>query len=139
MGRFQKGISGNPNGKPKGARHYSSLLAEQLLTCEIEEICKAVLKEAKVGNMQAVKIILDRVLPPRKDRPIEIDLPKMDASVDLTSAIGCVVNAVGAGQISPSEGEALARIIEVYAKTLELVEFEQRLAVLEKRIICNHV
>lgn len=131
-GQFPKGKSGNPSGKPKGARHKSSLLAEKLFADEIQDICKGVIDEAKAGNMQAAKIVLDRLLPPRKDNPIYIDLPKMESASDLLRAIGCITDAVGSGQISPSEGEALARIIDIQTKALEMAEFERRLAVLEE-------
>lgn len=131
-GQFTKGRSGNPKGKPKGARHRSSLIAEQLFADEIQDICKTVIEEAKAGNMQAARIILDRLLPPRKDNPIQIDLPKMESSSDILKAVGCITHAVGIGQISPSEGEAFARIVDIHTKALELVEFEQRLIALEK-------
>lgn len=70
-------------------------------------------------------------MPPKKDIPIQIDLPRMGSSADLAKTTACVVNAVGCGQVSPSEGEAIARILDVHAKTLELKEFEQRLSALE--------
>ena len=57
---------------------------------------------------------------------------EMENSSDLLKAIGCITNAVGSGQISPSEGEALARSIDFHTKALELAEFEQRLIALEK-------
>ena len=132
-GRFQKGKSGNPNGKPKGARNQSTLLAERLLGEEIEGVCQSVIIEATAGNMQAARIILDRLLPPRKDSPIKLDLPKIESSAELLKAIGCVTDAVGSGQITPSEGEALSRIIDIHSRALELTEFEQRLTVLEQR------
>jgi hypothetical protein len=130
-GQFPKGKSGNPRGKPKGTRNRSTLIAEQLFANEVEDICKTVIQEAKAGDMQAAKMILDRLLPPRKDNPIQIDLPKMENSSDLLKAVECITNAVGSGQISPCEGETLARIIDVHTKALELTEFEKRLAALE--------
>lgn len=63
--------------------------------------------------------------------PIQIDLPKIESSSDVVRAVGCIINAVGIGQISPSEGEALARIVDIHTKALELNEFERRLAALE--------
>lgn len=132
-GQFLKGKSGNPNGKPKGARHKSSLLAEKLFSDEIQDICKGVIGEAKAGNMQAAKIVLDRLLPPRKDRFIEIDLPKIENCSDVLMAVGRIADAVGTGQISPSEGEALARIVDIQTRALELNEHEQRLTALERR------
>jgi hypothetical protein len=131
-GQFPKGKSGNPRGKPKGARHRSSLIAEQLFASEIQDICKTVIEEAKAGDMQAARIILDRLLPPRKDNLIQIDLPRIENSSDILKAVGCITNAVGTGQISPSEGEALARIVDIHTKALELNEFEKRLAALEE-------
>lgn len=132
-GRFLKGHSGNPAGKPRGAKNQSSLVAERLFADEIQEICGSVIAQAKAGNMQAAKIILDRLLPPIKDKPIRIDLPKITSSNDLVRAIECITFAVGSGQISPLEGEAIARIIDIHIKTLELNEFEKRLSNLEKR------
>ena len=132
-GRFQKGVSGNPSGKPKGIRHRSTLLAERLFGDEIRDICVSVIAEAKKGDMQAAKIILDRILPPRRDRLVAIDLPQIEKGVDLVQVMRHIVNAVSSGQISPSEGEALARILDIHAKTLELIELEQRVVALEKK------
>lgn len=132
-GRFRKGKSGNPSGRPQGTRNNATVLAERLLEDQTREICAAVVAEARTGNMQAAKIVLDRILPTKKDRPIRIDLPEMNSSTDLANSMSCVINAVGSGQISPSEGEAIARIIDIHAKTLELNEFEQRLSALERK------
>lgn len=132
-GKFHKGQSGNPAGKPRGAKNRSSLVAERLFADEIQEICGSVIAQAKAGNMQAAKIILDRVLPPMKDKPVQIDLPKMTSSDDLIKAVECIASAVGSGQISPLEGESIARIIDIHIKALELNEVEKRLSNLEKR------
>ena len=132
-GRFNKGQSGNPAGKPRGARNRSSLVAERLFANEIQEICGSIIAQAKAGNMQAAKIILDRVLPPIKDKPVQIDLPKMTSSNDLAKAVECIAFAVGSGQISPLEGEFIARIVDIHIRALELNEIEKRLSNLEKR------
>jgi uncharacterized protein DUF5681 len=132
-GRFHKGQSGNPKGKPRGAKNRSSIVAERLFADEIQEICGSVIPQAKAGNMQAAKIILDRVLPPMKDKPVQIDLPKMTSSDDLVKVVECIAYAVGSGQISPLEGESIARIVDIHIKALELNEIEKRLSNLEKR------
>lgn len=132
-GRFHKGQSGNPKGKPQGVRNRNSIVAERLFADEIQEICGSVIAQAKAGNMQAAKIILDRVLPPIKDKPFLIDLPKMTNGSDLLKAMECITFAVGSGQISPLEGESIARIVDTHIKALELNEIEKRLSSLEKR------
>ena len=40
-GRFQKGQSGNPQGKPKGARNATTILAQNLLDGEAEALVKS--------------------------------------------------------------------------------------------------
>jgi hypothetical protein len=105
--QFPKGHSGNPNGRPKGTRNKSMMLAQLLLERDLEEICNRVIEEAKAGNMQAVKMILDRILPQKKDSPIAIDLPQIKTASDILQAINCISTAVGQGEFSPSEGETL--------------------------------
>jgi Family of unknown function (DUF5681) len=130
-GRFKKGKSGNPRGKPKGAKHRASLLAEKLFENDIEMVCNQVISQAREGNLQAAKIILDRLLPPRKDRLINIELPLINDSSDALKALKKICFAVGNGEISPLEGEALSKIIEIQAKSIELYDFEKRLQAIE--------
>jgi Family of unknown function (DUF5681) len=129
--QFKRGQSGNPKGKPKGARNKSTLAAEKLLEGSLDKICQRIEEEALNGNMQAAKMILDRVLPCRKDRVIQIDLPQIKTHEDVLSVIGCIVDAVGNGEISPSEGESLSRTIDLYSKTLEVHHLEVRLRAIE--------
>lgn len=134
QGKFQKGRSGNPLGRPKGIRNRATLLVEALFEDEIEGICRKVIEEAKQGNVQAIKIVLDRILPVKKEALLFIDLPPViKTGSDILEAISRVVEAVCHGKISPSEGETLTRIIERQAKAIELNEFEQRLKTLEDR------
>lgn len=130
-GRFKKGASGNPRGKPKGAKHKASLLAEKLFENDIEMVCNQVISQAKEGNLQAAKIILDRLLPPRKDRLINIKLPFINDSSDALEAVRMICFAVGNGEITPLEGEALSKIIEIQNKSIELYDFEKRLQAVE--------
>jgi hypothetical protein len=129
--QFKKGQSGNPKGKPKGARNKSTLEAERLLEGSLDRICKRIEEEALSGNMQAAKMILDRFLPARKDKVIKIDLPEVRTCEDILKAVGDIVNAVGNGEISPSEGESLSRTLEMYSKAIETHQFEVRLRELE--------
>lgn len=131
--KFQKGQSGNPNGRPLGARNKATLMAEQLFSMDVQEICESIITHAKLGNMQAAKIILDRLLPPIKHASIKINLPKIKKPSDILTTIGKITEHVAAGEISPSDGEALARIIDIQAKAYELYEFERRLTALEEK------
>jgi hypothetical protein len=85
--RFSKGRSGNPNGRPKGTRNKkSAILAQLFLERDLEETCNRVVEETKAGSMQAAKMILDRILPPKKDSPITIDIPEIKTASDILQA-----------------------------------------------------
>jgi hypothetical protein len=132
--KFKRGQSGNPKGKPRGARNKSTLAAEKLLEGSLDRICQRIEEEALNGNMQAAKMILDRFLPVRKDRSIKIDFPQINSLEDVLNAIGSIVNAVGSGEISPSEGESLSRTLDMYSKAFETHQLEFRLREIEASI-----
>lgn len=136
-GRFKKGKSGNPSGKPKGARHKASMMAEMLFENEITAVCQQVIDQAREGSMQAARIILDRLLPPKKDRPINIKLPLIQNVADALEASRLICHAVGNGEITPLEGESLSKIVEIQAKNIELFEFQVRLDAIEQRMSQN--
>ena len=83
---FPKGKSGNPRGKPKGARHKTTLLAEKLMQDDAENIVNAVLTAARDGDMTAARIVLDRILPARRDNPVNFALPKIKRPADAVAA-----------------------------------------------------
>lgn len=74
-----------------------------------------------------------RLLPARKDAPVNIELPEIKTSNDVLKAIGCVTRAIATGGITPSEGEALARVLNINANAIELYEFECMLYQLEQQ------
>ena len=84
--RFKPGQSGNPKGKTLGTRHRVTVLAEQLLADDVESVVAKVVKAAKAGNMTAARLILDRILPPRRGRTVAIPLP------DVRTPLGSVPN-----------------------------------------------
>ena len=74
-GQFPRGKSGNPSGKPKGARHRTTLAVEKLLEGEAEQIGRKAVELAKSGDTVALRLCLERIAPVRKGRPIAIALP----------------------------------------------------------------
>jgi hypothetical protein len=100
---------------------------------DTENIVNAVLNAAKSGDMTAARIVLDRLCPVRRDNPVSFSLPKIESAADATKATGAILEAIAAGDVTPSEGEVVGRLIETHLKALECSEFEARLAALERR------
>jgi hypothetical protein len=86
------------------------------------------------GDPTALRLCLSRLLPIKRERAISLDLPTLKGSQDTLSAIGTVLEAVGEGQITPSEGQAVASLLETHRRAFEIVELENRLDALEARV-----
>jgi hypothetical protein len=131
--QFKKGQSGNPAGKPKGARHKTTLLAEKLMQADAEAIVKAVLDSAKGGDMTAARIVLDRIAPARRDNPVAFELPKIESAADAVTAQTAILSAVANGEITPGEAAEVSKLIDGFVKAIELTEIDERLKRLEGR------
>jgi hypothetical protein len=68
-GRFVKGQSGNPRGRPKGARNTTTVALETLLDGQAQALTQKAIDLALAGDITALRLCLDRILPVRKDRP----------------------------------------------------------------------
>ena len=129
--QFKPGQSGNPSGRPKGARNKSTVAAEALLDGESEALTRRCIDLAMEGDSTALRLCLSRILPVKRENPISLDMPALKDSQDSLRAIGTVLEAVGAGTITPSEGQAVASLLETHRRTFEIEELERRLEVLE--------
>jgi hypothetical protein len=117
---FRPGQSGNPGGRPKGARNRSTVAAEALLVGEAEALTRKAIELAKAGDTTALRLCLERVVPPRKDRPISLELPVINSADDANRAMRVVLAAVGEGRITLSEATNLAALIEVSRSSIPL-------------------
>jgi hypothetical protein len=125
--RFQKGESGNPAGKPKGARHKTTLMAERLVQDDVEKIVSAVLTAARNGDMMAAKIILDRIAPVSRRQCVSFDLPKIESLDDEVAARAAVLGAVANGDLTPGEAVVISELIDELGRRFRKAEFGNRL------------
>lgn len=132
-GPFRKGVSGNPAGRPRGARNRATMAAEALLDGEAERLTRACITAALGGDITALRLCLERLIPARRDRPVPFALSPMSSAADACVAIGEIVEAVAAGDLTPSEATAMAGLVDVYVRALETRDLEVRVQTLEQR------
>ena len=126
-GRFAKG---NP-GQPKGSRHRATLAAEALLDGEAESLTRTAIDAAHAGSDVALRLCLERIIPPRKVRPIKFELPPLKTAADGPVAIAAIADAAAAGDLTTDEADGFVRMVEAFVKTFEVSDMEARLRRLE--------
>lgn len=130
---WKPGQSGNPAGRKEGSRHRAYVALEAIGQDAAEGILRAVIREAKAGDMRAAEIILARIWPPPRGRRVRLALPPINSAADLVQALGQVIAAAAAGEITPDEANTIAALMETTRRAIELGEIEDRLKALETK------
>ena len=129
---FQKGQSGNPEGRPNGSRNATTLALETLLDGQAQTLTQKAIDVALTGDIPALRLCLDRILPPRKDRPVTFALAPIDSAQDAAGTVSAVLAAVAAGEMTPVDAGEISKLIETYVKVFETAELAERLERLER-------
>lgn len=130
--RFRKGQSGNPDGRPVGSRHKATIAAETLLDGEAEALTRKAVDMALAGDATAMRLCMERLLPPRRDRPLAFTLPPLKTTADLAPAIAAITSAVADGQVTLPEAADLSRMVASFGEAIKTLDLEDRLSKLER-------
>jgi hypothetical protein len=122
---------GNPGRRP-GSKNRNTLILRELLEDEEGDLIRKAIEIAKGGDVPMLKFLLSRMLP--RERPIKVDLPRMEYADDAVAALGSVTQSVTEGNISPSEGAALATLINSYARAIDIADAVKRIDALENKL-----
>jgi hypothetical protein len=130
--QFQAGQSGNPAGRPRGARNKRTILVENLLDDEAEAIARKAIELAKSGEMSAIRLCMNRLVPESKGESVAYQLPAILKASDSVTAMSEIIAATAAGDVTPMEAANLCKIIDTYLRTLEATSVDERLTELER-------
>lgn len=130
---FKPGTSGNPRGKPAGTRSKSTQLLLALMEGSAEQITQAVINAARGGDLVAARIVLDRLIPQAKERPVSVDLPDTNTSEGVSAAQSAILQAVARGDLLPGEASTLSAIVESKRRAIETQELSDRISLLEAK------
>ena len=127
MAKFEKGISGNKAGRPSGKTPFYML--RKCIADDMPAIINTLVDLAKDGDVQAAKVLLDRVCPTLKPQAMPISLP---VNGTLTEQGNEIIRATMSGQIAPDIGSQLITALANQAKIVEIDELTRRIEALEK-------
>lgn len=130
---FVRGQSGNPAGKPVGARHATTRAVEALLEGEAEALTRKAVEMALGGDGPALRLCLDRIAPARKDMPVSFALPPIKSAADTVTASASLLDAVAAGDVTPDEAGRVMALLSAHKGLVEAGDLEARIAALEAK------
>lgn len=130
-GKFRQG-NRLGRGRREGSRNRATLALEALIEGKGEAVINALVKAALDGDVSAGRALLDRLVPPRRDRPVRFTLPPLTSAADGPRALAAITAAVAAGALTPNEAADLAGLVEKFTRAIEVSELEARLRALEQ-------
>jgi Family of unknown function (DUF5681) len=130
--KFKQGQSGNPKGKPKGAKDKRTELRE-LLTPHAEDLVKKAVEKALEGDMAALRLCLDRIIPAIRSKDLPVLITGLDGS--LTEQGKNIIESMGDGELSPSDASSMLSALAAQARVVEIDDLEKRVKELEGKNI----
>jgi hypothetical protein len=105
---------------------------QELLDGEGQLLLRKAVDLALEGDKIALRLCLERLLPPARERRIYLNVRKLERATDIARALGALLDSVACGNITPAEGHDLATLLEIQRKALEMAELEPRITRLER-------
>jgi hypothetical protein len=125
---FKPGQSGNPAGRPRGSRNKATIVAEELLADSAGELTKAAIARAIDGDPAALRVCMDRLVPPLRHRPLDFDLPQLVTLADAPVAINAIAQGLAHGELDREAAAVLLRAVRAFTRALAAVERAKRAA-----------
>ena len=118
-------------GRPQGSRNKATIALQKMLDDRGESITRKCSLMAMKGDATAMRLCMERLIPPRKDQPVKFKLPLVRTAAEVAEAVSVVLQAVSRGQLTPAEGQMIAAILEGRRRVIETEEHEARIRALE--------
>jgi hypothetical protein len=128
--KFKPGRSGNPKGRPKGSGLPAKL--RHAIAADAPDIVQALINQAKAGDVQAARVLLDRIVPTLKAEAQAVEVRGL-ASGSLAERARAALNAAAGGRLAPDTAAGLVSAVGTLARVVEVDELAARVTALESR------
>ena len=118
-------------GRPRGSRNKTTVMAQELLDSHAEPLVRKCMVMAMQGDVKALQLCLDRILPARRELPVRIGKVSTRTAAELANASELVTQKAIAGQITPVQGQAFAELFDRRRQVIETQDIDQRLRSIE--------
>ena len=88
-----------------------------------------------LSNIERIRIaefLAKKTTPDAKEREITFDVGQINDAETIRAALGSVIEAMGQGELTPSEASSVSSAIQGYLKAYELGEIAEQMAEIER-------
>jgi hypothetical protein len=124
---------GNP-GRPPGSKNQLTRLVEQLVDNDAEKLTRKMIQLALAGDVRCLQYCLDRLLPRRSGRSLDVQLPAINNVHDVVLAMGAIATAVSNGNLTAEDASHLVHLLNSYDRAITTSDLVIRLEKLESRM-----
>jgi hypothetical protein len=124
---------GNP-GRPAGSKNQLTRLVEQLVDNDAEKLTRKMIQLALAGDVRCLQYCLDRLLPRRSGRSLDVQLPAINNVHDVVLAMGAIATAVSNGNLTAEDASHLVHLLNSYDRAITTSDLVIRLEKLESRM-----
>lgn len=108
-GRFRAGASGNPKGRPTGSGSSPGVRLRRLIAQHGDELIKALVRQAKQGDVTAAVALLDRCVARLRPMSEPVDI---DVTGNRQAVADRLLAAVSAGELSTETASELLAMVD---------------------------
>jgi hypothetical protein len=135
--RWSATRSGHPAGRRAGSRNKKTLAAAARLEGEAEALTRKAVEMALAGDPTAMRLCIERLLPPCRERAVKFVLPPIKSAVDIAPAMDAVTSALASGTIAPGDAATIAAVVDTFVRAIEASDFERRLKIMEAEYVAR--
>lgn len=126
-----KFLAGNP-GRPPGTRCRATRAAEAILDGSVDALTRKAVQMALAGDQTAMRLCLERIVAPRKDRPVRVELPPLRRAEDGPAALASIAEAAAEGELAPGEAADVSALVHRWSEAAGAAALAERLDRLER-------
>jgi hypothetical protein len=105
-----------------------------MFEADCAELVRKLIEVAKTGDVAALRLCIDRICPPQRDRTVAIELPEMTTAADAVAGMGTIMQAIAVGDLGAREASELATVVTGFSQTITTAQLEKRLEDIEKAV-----
>ena len=118
-------------GRPKGSPNKSSAPGQRVLNDFAEQLMLKCISMAGKGDVGAMRLCMERILPVRRDALVRVSLPRIRTAQDINKAAEKVTQAMGRGKITATDAEKMMNVLQMRSGINDTVVTDDRIAKLE--------